>query len=369
MSLSGNLGFVSLDEVLRLLTRSDQLGSVDVKGEGVHGRIFVTKGGVALATTSDDDGMRRHLSKSGLVDSDYLEGGESLAPTVEKSGGALIDLLREMTVESIYQLGLKGETFEVFEGQKTAFASPKVFELENLLGDAKRRLTDWTEVSKTVKDLHQKIHFNRDLGERDEVNVDADSWKVLSEIGSGSSVSEIAEELGTTEFWTARIAAKLAKDDLVTLEKAPVVEEPEEQVATEYTEPVTAEDDDLDPTESWWEEPQDEVEETEVEEQMDDVAVVEETEEPQVEKSSSIFGAYKPRAEEPTESVPAAEESQAQIPTLVEETDSAEVEEDTEAFLEKVFSELDSSDETEEEGYGLLRRRRMGAIRDASSDS
>ena len=49
-----------------------------------------------------------------------------------------------------------------------------------------------------------------------------------------------------------------------------------------------------------------------------------------------------------------------------------DVEEDTEAFLEKVFSELDdSSDEKEdqEEGYGLLRRRRMGAIRDIAGDA
>jgi hypothetical protein len=50
--------------------------------------------------------------------------------------------------------------------------------------------------------------------------------------------------------------------------------------------------------------------------------------------------------------------------------DGSDVEGDTEAFLEKVFSELDSSEpESEEEGYGLLRRRRMGSLRDFSSDS
>ena len=49
--------------------------------------------------------------------------------------------------------------------------------------------------------------------------------------------------------------------------------------------------------------------------------------------------------------------------------EDGEVEEDTEAFLEKVFSELDSSDEDSDEGYGLLRRRRLGAMRDIARDS
>ena len=52
-----------------------------------------------------------------------------------------------------------------------------------------------------------------------------------------------------------------------------------------------------------------------------------------------------------------------------EDEEDGEVEEDTEAFLEKVFSELDSSNDEEEEGYGLLRRRRMGVMRDSSGDT
>ena len=52
-----------------------------------------------------------------------------------------------------------------------------------------------------------------------------------------------------------------------------------------------------------------------------------------------------------------------------EDEEDDEVEEDTEAFLEKVFSELDSSNDEEEEGYGLLRRRRMGVMRDSSGDT
>jgi hypothetical protein len=48
---------------------------------------------------------------------------------------------------------------------------------------------------------------------------------------------------------------------------------------------------------------------------------------------------------------------------LLEAATEPDVQEDTEAFLEKVFSQLDVSKvDVEEEGHGLLRRRRMGSV-------
>lgn len=358
VSLSGNLGFVSLDEVLRLLTRSNQQGSVEVHGDGVQGRIFVTKGGIALATTSNDHEMHEHLIKSGLADGSFLEdveaGNSTLAPIVEKSGGALTELLREMTVESIYQLGLNGDAFEVREGVATRYASPEMFELENLLNDAKQRIADWAEVSKSVADLTATMRLTSDLGDREEVKIDRDAWRVVSEIGSGSSVVAIASQLGTTEFWTARVASRLIKQDLVSFETAP------EAPHTDVHEPVAhVADSAPDPQESWWQEPEDETQPIQ--------------DEPVEEPGVGIPAAVEPvDYDEPVTTYDEESASDREVESEVEETDAtSDVEEDTEAFLEKVFSELDSgeADEPEEEGYGLLRRRRLGAMRDAANDS
>ena len=396
MFLSGNLGFVSLDEVLRLLNRSNRIGSVDVTGQAVRGRIFVTQGGVAMATTSNDEGLYRHLVKSGLVDEDSLlsvESGETtIAAIVERSGGAIVDLLREITVESVYQLGLNGDSFEVEEGEETRYASPKPFDVESIIDDAKQRLTDWAEVSRTVSDLDDVMSISRDLGERDEVSINRDAWRVLSEIGSGSSVVSVAGELGTTDFWTARVAAGLIDDDLLLVVAA--VESDEEvqtpaQDLSSFSEPEAVTevvDEDVDPDESWREEPDDEVSETDAEEvvpseempvaekddipseempvaEKDDIA---DDEKPEV-KSTSIFGSFAPGASKEPAAV--FKEELSEVPTVGEDDEDGEVEEDTEAFLEKVFSELDSSTDEEEEGYGLLRRRRMGVMRDSSRDT
>ena len=382
MSLSGNLGFVSLDEILRLLTRSEQQGSVDVNGEKVRGRIFVTKGGIALATTADDSSLRQHLIKSGLIDEVYMqtvEAGEAtFAPLNED--GRLESLLREMTVESIYQMGLKGDSFEVREGQKTFYASPDAFELEHLLEDSRQRLNEWTEVSKTVSDLGASIAWIHDLGDREEVKIDRDGWRVLSHVGSESSVSSLADHLGTTEFWTARAAASLISKDLLevaSVEEETVAAEPEPEPAWAASE----EPESADPNESWWEEPSSEDDSPEDNglESGDTFEVAAESPsgfeaEPEEAVSDEVSGETPSDEEETSELAPAAPDSDSLIPSYsdVAPSEPAEVEEDTEAFLEKVFSELDSPDEeqaTEEEGYGLLRRRRMGAIRDVAGDA
>jgi hypothetical protein len=387
VSLSGNLGFVPIDEVLRLLTRSKQQGSVNITGNGLHGRIFVGKGGIDLATVSDNDELHRHLVNSGYADEKALARvttGETTLAAIAESNHSIVDLIREMTVESLYQIARRGTDFQVNDGATTPYASPKSFELEALLQDAEERKREWHKVTEMVPDLTGAIAFRRDLGEREEVTVKVDDWKVLSEIGAGSSVEAIADKLGTTDFWTARVAARLVNNELIVLggpasaedeiveadEPAPVADYQEPHVEPEYQggaaepevhaastdeyapyeaeelapdddasgqdrlEPAT-DSDTTDPDRSWWQEPAADGQPV-VDDEFVEPAVV--------------------------------AEGLSEIPSVGASKDGGEVEEDTEAFLEKVFSELDPEPEVEE-GHGLLRRRRMGTLRDFSSDS
>lgn len=382
MSLSGNLGFVSIDEVLRLLTRSKQQGSVNVTGNSVRGRVFVGKGGIDLATTSDNDELHRHLLNSGYADEKTLSRvttGETTLAAIAENNQPVVDLLREMTVESLYQISTRGTEFQVHEGASTPYASPKSFDLEALLQDTDERMREWSRVSEVIPDLDSPVGFRRDLGDREEVSIKEDDWKVLSEIGAGASVAEIAGLLGTTEFWTARVAARLLKNELIVLrgtgevaeevyedlaesppeneyvalggdhsDQADVaddadLEEPEaepsvfQDEASEYQDEVTEyEDEDVDPDRSWWQEPA-------------------------VEKE--------PVEDDDSRTPEVVSEGLSEIPPVQGSAEDSKVEEDTEAFLEKVFSELESSEPEAEEGHGLLRRRRMGSLRDFSSDS
>jgi len=385
VALSGNLGFVPLDEVLRLLMRSDQRGSVDVRGEDIRGRIFIGKKGISLATTAEDRDLHKHLVNSGYVDDAFLRkvvSGESTFADLGDRESAIIDLLREMTIESLYNLTEKGATFEVAEEAITAYGSPRPFELEAALDDARRRAEEWATVHRAIADLDTTIRMNRDPGDREEIKISREAWRLLCELGSGASVRSMAERLGTTEFWIARVAADMAEQQLLVITEEAVEEY---APAPQQTEPES-----VSPQDSWWVEPQDEAQVDE----YDEARIVEKTVAPAAEEtvapaaeSTSRFGvfsrstfapqtaessqeSYEPASAEayPTQDQEAARYGEAPAYEPSEETAPAAetegVEEDTEAFLEKVFSQLEVNEQVdvEEEGHGLLRRRRMGSV-------
>jgi len=388
VALSGNLGFVPLDEVLRLLMRSDQRGSVEVRGEDIRGRVFVSKKGIALATTAEDRDLHKHLVNSGYVDDVFLRkvvSGESSFSDLHDRETAIIDLLREITIESLYHLGVKGATFEVAEGAVTAYGSPRPFELEAALDDSRRRADEWANVNETIADLDATIRMNRDAGDVDEIKLNREAWRLLCELGSGASVAAIAERLGTTEFWIAKVAAEMTDRQLLSLG-----EEWSEQPAPEPAQSVSI-DAPAARADSWWVEPQEEAVaeiagETSDQPFFEDTAPVafepaeaEALEPVADEAKGSRFGHFvksnqvdEPFAETEESFAPATEngdqeESYSETPAFdatVEAAVEPDVEEDTEAFLEKVFSQLDVNGkaDVEEEGHGLLRRRRMGSV-------
>lgn len=362
VTLSGNLGFVPLDEVLRLLSRAGQSGAIAVKGDDIHGRVFVTEKGVVLATTSDDVALRAHLLNSEFIDEEHLrsvESGVASLESISDNHPGLIDLLREMTVESLFQMTSHGATFEVDEDARTPFESPKPFELEGVIDDARRRAGEWSEIETSLTDLAGVIKMKRDLGDRDEITLGRDAWKLLSELGAGSSVGEMADRLGTTKFWTARVASDLASSDLVVVvgDDEPVTE-PDDRTGADQADDSSgspaesAAEADVDPNESWWEEPEAEADDAD-DADGEEVEEVEEVEEAKEDVASvSRFGAF-------TRSRNGLGAAGTETAPTDPETEFENVEDDTEAFLEQVFSELDPpKDETE--GHGLLKRRRFG---------
>lgn len=362
MSLSGNLGFVSLDEVLRLLNRSNQRGMVDVLGDGVHGRIFFDRGAVTLATTFDDEELHEHIGRSGMAE-----------------GVALASMIREMAVEAVYRLGAHGKRFEVVEQQPAPIGVGTSFDLEELLADSRRRFDEWAEVGRVVTDLDALVRLRRDLGERDRVTIDRDSWRLLSEVGHGSTVKKLANELGTTDFWAAKVVVGMIEEDLLDLDTTTAAAT---RVEAEWTEPAEPSYSNAESGQALTESGYNEA--AAAEPAFPDAAPAyagpEEDEPVFAEDVAAEAIAQELATEEPTgaptdeTAEPAAvdvdpNESWWKEPQPAGKADeSGEVEEDTEAFLEKVFSGLENS-EPQEEGYGLLRRRRLGALRDLSNDS
>lgn len=379
MALSGNLGFVPLSEVLRLLTRSDQRGSVDVRGEDVRGRIFITKKGISLATTAEDRDLHTHLVNSAYVDDSFLRkvvSGEATFADLGEREAAIVNLLREITIESLYSLTDKGATFEVAEDATTPYASSRPFELEAILDETRRRTGEWATVHKVIADLDATIRMNRDIGDRQEIKVNREAWRLLAELGSGASVKTMAERLGTTEFWIAKVAAEMTEEQLLVLSEDFAPEPVRDEADPRPAAVIEEDEEDKDPNESWWVEPEHDQagDEAAAETAVADSDDATEQGEPakdsrfghfvratQVESPAPVVESAE-LAEEPVDSY--EDDEYLDAPVIESAADFEDVEEDTEAFLEKVFSQLEvnGQPEVEEEGHGLLRRRRMGSV-------
>jgi hypothetical protein len=355
-----------------------------VRGEDVRGRIFIGKKGISLATTAEDRDLHKHLVNSGYLDDGQLRkvvSGEATFSDLGDREGPIIDLLREITIESLYHLNVKGATFEVAEGATSAYGSPRPFELEAALDDSRRRADEWASVHQVIADLDSTIRMNRDPGDLEEIRINREAWRLLCEVGAGASVKMMAERLGTTEFWIAKVAAEMADQELLILTEDFI------EVLTPEPYPVSYASDvheDKGPSESWWVEPEDEEATAEVTEtpvvEYPNASIADESEELVEAEPTSRFGHFVRAAtgqepiaaptdtfEAPEPEADAFRDDYAEVPSSEPAAEVAEaegVEEDTEAFLEKVFSQLEVNGQAdvEEEGHGLLRRRRMGSV-------
>ena len=328
MPLSGNLGFVPLGDVLRLVSRTRQKVSVEVRGPDVRGRVFFVKDGIVLATVIDDGDLRQLLVNSNLVDDAYLrqvESGEADFRALTDKPERLVDTLREITVESLYQMTENGSSFEVKKESVTPYGAAEAFEVEGLMDDVNNRADEWIEVASVVSDIEGVITMRGDLGDREEVTISRDAWKMLSELGTGASVSDMASRLGTTPFRASRMAVELATKGLLLLDDHLPVEEPahpedEDSLPTEegLAADVEANEASDDSKTSWWEDSK-------------------------------------------------AEDSEEDGADFVSDADG-DAEEDAEIFLEKVFSEL-SSEESADEGQRIGSRGRFGSVLDDQPDT
>lgn len=308
---------------------------------------------MTYASVEPDEAIRDQLLASGIANEEGLSrldvsGGalpEALAPS--SAASALTDLVREQCVESLYRIRrpAAGE-FQFLVDAHPRYPTGQAFDVETIVSESDRRASEWADIETVVPDLGTPWHMVPELDE-DSVNLSDTAWRFLAAMDGACAVDELSARLGLTTFQTARRMAELSRARLVApvTVAAPVSYQssfvtPEPPAETFYQEPAVEPEKTADPDRSWWLD--ENVEEQPEPDATDEMAPAAET------------------APEP-ETVPATDEGQG---------------DDT--FLETVFGELEkteepeSSDDDEDEddgGFGLLRRRGLGAAFRELADS
>ncbi len=398
MALTGNIEVFPLPEVLRLLARSGKNGCLHIAAGVVDGRMYLRDGSITFATVASDTEFLDQFSSSGLVEAQRVETrgeGLNLVDVLSEgsSPGDLTEFIHEHLIEAVYRIRKPGSgNFEFLVDASPRFETAQAFEVESAVADADRRAADWADIEQTISDMNLPVRMVRSLREP-EVSITAPTWRVLSSLEGGASVSEIARLLGTTEFKAAREVAGLMRSSLIEPvqvstpvyspptdfhappEHAPQSQpvwsqdtapaEPEWAQDTPQTEPVWSQDtpqapaDFSEPVPSPWETKADPEEGQSWDTQPWSEVVREESQSPTESEAEPAR-----TDEEPEQSSRGGWWAEAMG------TDDPVV--DTDEFLESVFSQAEGSEVDEEEtgfSMGLLRRRRMGPVSRDITDS
>lgn len=349
MSLSGKLEIFPLEEVLRLLARSHLSGCLRVEGPGA-GRIYLEGGSMTYAAVEPDEALRSHLLAAGVVTEAGLSAldlsngplTEALAP--DASTAALAEVVREQCVESVYRIRKpQSGPFSFAVDSRPRYVTGQSFDIEMVISEADRRATEWADIEEVVPHLETKWHMVPAI-EEESVKLSDTAWRFLAGLEGAGSVRDLAGRLGMTEFQAARRMAELSRARLVEeLGVAPAQAEPES-----FSFPAAA------PVDPW-------TEPTAVEEtgQPIEEAVAEPSPEPAAERSWW--------EEEPAAAAqPTSDEGF--LENVFGSLDQAEAEAE-EAAADAAESPEGDEDAEAESGFGLLRRRGLGAAFRELADS
>lgn len=189
MALQGTIETFALPEVLRLLGSGGKTGRLRVSGDRGSGSVWTDGGKVVGAEAT---GAREGASPVSVV----------------------FELLR--FAEGSFN----------FDDDTTNTEPSTPQDIEVLLGDAERQLSEWREVEAVVPSLAVGLTFAAELPTA-EVVVDAKRWTALVAVADGRSVAAIADALDLDELAACRRAKELIEAGLVELTEYAVATEPE----------------------------------------------------------------------------------------------------------------------------------------------
>ena len=222
MTLSGNIESFPLSEVLRLAARSMQSGLLSVESGGAQGRVYFDEGLLSYATSRDQDDLGGDLGRLGVIDPHKwypVERGEQPISFALVDGRTEADVRRFLADRIadvlVRLLRSRHGRFDFTEQSDPIYITGQRFDVEDVLRGVETRVSEWAEIEAVIPVEDATVHIASDLGDRDEVTIASDTWRILAALGSASTVDGVADVTGLSDFVVARAMAGLVQQGLL----------------------------------------------------------------------------------------------------------------------------------------------------------
>ncbi len=207
--LSGKLKTFSLRQILVLLADADTTGELQVASPTISGRIFFESGVVAYGTTRAGEDSLSELDR--LLESYDEDSPAGARPAIKEQ---LTEVLHGLTLA-------KSGTFDFDEGTPgsiRSFDAGVTFTVTDLLAAVDNRIEEWRRIREVIPSTSTPLGLASDLpAARPEVTLDARAWTMLSTVGGGASIVDVATKLEVSEFKAAEKLTELVNQGLLAV--------------------------------------------------------------------------------------------------------------------------------------------------------
>lgn len=214
MGITGNLKTMQLAELLQWLSQSQKTGTLVIDSGEVEKRIYFRDGRIVSSSSTDPrEYLGQFLVGRGLISEEELTGAIRMQ---EKSGMLLgkilvsIGSIEEKEVHRLLQVKAEEAIFDVFSWPQGRFEFlddempgqemiPISLDVTGLVLEGARRVDEWSRIRQAVPSLDAVPVTLVDAPEKGEKLSEVER-RVLAAIDDKSTVGEVSERAGATEF-------------------------------------------------------------------------------------------------------------------------------------------------------------------------
>ncbi|GBC85586.1 hypothetical protein HRbin11_02036 [bacterium HR11] len=245
MEIRGTLKTMSLPDLLRWLSESQQTGALVFQVGPVRKKLFFQNGALVAASSSDPrEFLGQFLLRRGWIsEAQLIKAVEEQIQTGRVLGRLLIEkgwlteeqlksALREKACDTVYSLFLSPEaTFEFHAGEAPPYEIvPLGLPVEAIIMEGVYRKDEWERIRQVLPALERTIlQKASDAVLPSELRSDPRAERVLRLINGRRSLREIALLLYETDFEVVRIAAQLYEKRVVAITSEVPIEQDTER--------------------------------------------------------------------------------------------------------------------------------------------
>jgi hypothetical protein len=248
MSINGNLETFPLGSLLQILSYENKTGRLKIRSETNEVQIIMHEGDIVFATEAQKSNrIGLLLMNHGLITQDVLE--ESLKLSRERSQGIGKTLVQEGHI-SIAKLNAflmkqaENSIYNVFLWKSGEFSytdtpinlkgvAGNKLDTMNILLEAARRIDEFAVLKKRIPDDQGILEAAAPSGNKREVNLNEDEWRLLSLIDGKSTVRNILDQTGYDDFTGYQIVNTLLSSGEIEIKPVMSKEELAEQAVQE----------------------------------------------------------------------------------------------------------------------------------------